>query len=73
MLAVRMGRRNRLIAELAGQLADSREQNGVLRERLAWYQAAVDGTPPQAAPLRLVNGPAYGRQAPRSAARRTSR
>jgi hypothetical protein len=71
--ALRMGRRDKLIAGLAGQLADAREREGVLQERLAWFEAAVDGMPPQVKQLHLVDGSAYGRQAPRrSAARLTS-
>jgi hypothetical protein len=33
-------RRDRLIMELAGQLAYSRAREAALTERLAWYQAA---------------------------------
>ena len=67
MLAVRMRRRDQLVAQLAGQLAESREREGVLLERLRWYQAAVPDAPPALA-LRLVEP-----YAPlRSAARLTS-
>ena len=67
MLAVRMGRRrDSLVIQLAGQLADAREQNGVLRERLRWYQASMPGTAPAPtlhlvepyAPLRSASRPA---------------
>ena len=63
-MVVRLRRRDRLIAELAGQLADSRAREAALAERLAWYQAAVESRPL----LRAVRG-----QAPRSDARLTSR
>ena len=56
---LRLRRRDRLIAELAGQLADSRAREAALAERLAWYQATVDK------PSGLWVVPA---QAPRSAA-----
>ena len=48
---MRRRRRDAVISQLARQLAESREQNGVLLERLAWYAAAVNGEAP---PLRLV-------------------
>ena len=60
----RMRRRDRLVAELAGQLADARAREAALAERLEWYKAAVDSRPL----LRAVRG-----QAPRSDARLTSR
>lgn len=72
-----MRRRDQLLARLAGELAASREREGVLRERLAWFEASM---PPQA--LRLADaagsGAAFAGQAPRrsaarSAARLTSR
>ena len=74
MYALRMRRRDSLVAQLAGQLADAREQNGVLREQNAWLRAAL---PDSAVPLHLApgtaNGFTYPAQAPRrSAARLTS-
>ena len=48
---MRRRRRDAVIIQLAGQLADAREQNGILRERLAWFEAAM---PSQAPALRLV-------------------
>ena len=48
---MRRRRRDAVIIQLAGQLAEAREQNGVLLERLAWYAAAMNGEAP---PLRLV-------------------
>ena len=44
-------RRDQLIIQLAGQLADSRAREAALRERLAWYQTVVGETP---VPLRGV-------------------
>ena len=38
-------RRDQLIIQLAGQLADSRAREAALRERLAWYQTLVGETP----------------------------
>ena len=77
MPALRMRRRrDSLVAQLAGQLADAREQNGLLRERLRWYQAAIpehDAVP--ALHLRADGPTGFGNrgQAPRrSAARLTS-
>jgi hypothetical protein len=64
MIRSALRRRDTLIAQLAGQLADSRAREAALRERLAWFQAAMQAEPR----LRLVPG-----QAPRSAARRTAR
>ena len=58
-MVVRLRRRDRLIAELAGQLADSRAREAALAERLEWYKAAVESRPL----LRAVRG-----QAPRSVA-----
>ena len=51
---MRLGSRGklRLIASLAGQLAESREREGILRERLDWYAAALNRDPFPA--LRLV-------------------
>ena len=73
MYALRIGRRrDSLVIQLAGQLADAREREGVLRERLAWFEAAM---PSQAPALRLADGcgSGYEPHAPRrSAARRTS-
>jgi hypothetical protein len=76
MYALRMRRRrDSLVAQLAGQLADAREQNGVLREQNAWLRAAL---PPQTLPrLACASGtgeiPYPASQAPRrSAARLTS-
>ena len=77
MYALRMGRRrDGLVIQLAGQLADAREQNGVLREQNAWLRAAMTDEP---ATLRLVDGCSAAfeyapPQAPRrSTARLTSR
>ena len=56
-------RRDRLIAELTAHLADTREQLGAARERIEWYRAAARDRPLRAVPD----------QAPRSAARRTSK
>jgi hypothetical protein len=38
-------RRDQLIVQLAGQLADSRAREAALRERLTWYQTVVGETP----------------------------
>jgi hypothetical protein len=71
-----MGRRDKLIAGLAGELVASREREGVLREQNAWLRAAMTDDP---ATLRLVDGcsAAFEYAAPqaprRSAARLTSR
>ena len=53
-------RRDQLVIQLAGQLADSRAREAALTERLAWYQTVVSETPRPG--LRAV--PRY---APRSA------
>ena len=58
----RMQRRDALVAGLARQLAEAREQNGVLRERVEWFTAATLDRPPM---LRLAQ--------PRPEARRTAR
>ena len=55
MIPGRFRRRDRLVTLLAGQLADSRAREAALAERVAWYQAAMDGRPA----LRAVRG---GRQ-----------
>ena len=60
-----MRKRDQLIIGLTEQLLAAREQNGALRERLRWFEAAMPDMPPLAAPLRLAGSPAYGRQAPR--------
>ena len=76
MYALRMGRRDKLIAGLAGELVASREREGVLREQNAWLRAAMTDEP---ATLRLVDGCSAAfeyapPQAPRrSTARLTSR
>ena len=44
-------RRDALIIQLTGQLADARAREAALLERLAWYQAAMKDAPGQ---LRLV-------------------
>ena len=56
----RRKRRDALLVQLAGQLADSRARevaqaavNASLVERLAWYQASMGAAP---TPLRLVPG-----------------
>ena len=59
---LRLRRRDRLIAELARQLAESHEQLGAALERVDWYKAAMGDSPLYAVPD----------QAPR-AARRTLR
>ena len=67
MYALRMGRRrDSLVIQLAGQLAEAREQNGILAERLRWYQASMPSTPP-APGLRLVEPYAPLRSASRPA------
>jgi hypothetical protein len=69
---LRTGRRDALIVQLAGQLADAREQNGVLLERLRWFEAAMPDMPS----LKLADGRTgsrqYGQAPRRSAARLTS-
>ena len=67
-----MRRRDLLIVQLAGQLADSRAREALLAERLSWYQAAVDMPAPVPAPLRLVQPQADAR-IPRSNARTARR
>ena len=58
----RAQRRDALVIGLARQLAEAREQNGVLRERIEWFTAATLDRPPM---LRLAH--------PRPEARRTAR
>ena len=68
-----MRRRDLLIVQLAGQLADSRAREALLAERLSWYQAALPDMPaPVPAPLRLVQPQADAR-IPRSNARTARR
>ena len=57
-------RRDQLIVQLAGQLADSRAREALLAERLAWYQASIAEMPPQTPGLRLVPAQAPRRSAP---------
>ena len=66
---LRMGRRDALVVQLAGQLADARAREAAALERLAWVEAALANAP-ALPPLRMVSSAS---QAPRSAARRTSR
>ena len=61
---LRMRRRDRLIAQMARQLADKSAENAALTERLEWYKAAMAERPV----LRVVPP-----QAVRSEALRTSR
>ena len=50
VLAARSRRqRDALVAQIAGELAVSREREGILTERLAWFRAAAGESP-----LRLV-------------------
>ena len=58
---MRRRRRDAVIIQLAGQLADARAREAALIERLNWYQQVVNGEPP----LRLVPDPT-----PRAARRR---
>ena len=55
-------RRDQLVIQLAGQLADSRAREAALRERLAWYQTVVGESPVPG--LRAVPGYAPRRTVP---------
>ena len=47
-------RRDEIIVQLAGHLADSRAREATLAARLAWYQATVAEMAPDAPGLTLV-------------------